>query len=145
MNNPNDRKYRDLNFSKIRLKLDKCRPAFYLLLTAGFNQSVDETRLQWQKTSTTWKLLQEANTGLQAKMSGQDGMDNSQYGSVIDPTQTSIIKDWKMNIDRKQKEKQKLEKLQKQAQEQELQKGDFQKVDKWKDWTSNKYRGWRYK
>ena len=121
LNNPNDRKYRDVSFSKIRLKLDKCRPAFYLLLTAGFNQSVDETRLQWQKTSRTWKLFQEANTGLQAKMSGQDGMDNSQYGSVIDPTQTSIIKDWKMNIDRKKREKQKLGKLQKE---------DLQKVDK---------------
>jgi len=129
LSNPNDPKFRDLNFSKIRKKLDKCRPAFYLLYTAGFNQNATGDRLQWQNNKITMKLLLDANNGLQAKRNGLDVADNNEYGGIVDPTQTAIIKDRNMNIHRKKKEKQKLEKLQKEAEQKQL-KQDLEKIDK---------------
>ena len=115
LNNPNDQKFRDLNFTKIRAKLDKCRPALYVLFCAGFNQSVDGQRLQWQNNKITFKKLSQANVGLQAKIQGLDVPDMNEYGAIVDPSQTNIIKDRNMNIHRKKKEKQKLEKAQKQS------------------------------
>ena len=120
LNNPNDPKFRDLNFSKIRKKLDKCRPAFYLLFTAGFSQSVDGTRLQWQNNKITQKLLSDANAGLIAKINGEDVDDSGEYGAIVDPSNTSIMKDRDMMVKRKKKEKKK--------EEAQLQK-DLQKIE----------------
>merc|ERR1712154_303851 len=115
---------------KIRKKLDQCRPAFYLLFTAGFSQSVDGQRLQWKNNKITMQQLINANNGLQAKIKG-DGVEDiaNEYGAIVDPTQTAIIKDRNMNIHRKKKEKQKLEKLQKEAEQKQL-KQDLEKIDK---------------
>jgi len=83
--NPNDPKFRDLNFSKIRKKLDQCRPAFYLLFTAGFSQSVDGQRLQWQYNKNTIKQLQIASNALNAKLKGEDIDDGTEYGGIVAP------------------------------------------------------------
>merc|ERR1712048_950287 len=107
LNNPNDMKFRDLNFSKIRAKLDKCRPAFYLLFVAGFNQSPDGSRLQWQNTTVTMPMLIKTNNGLQAKISGKDVVESAEYGAIVDPTQTDLIKDRDMNLKRAKKAKEK--------------------------------------
>jgi len=83
---------------------DKCRPAFYLLFTAGFSQSVDGQRLQWKNNKITMKQLINANNGLQAKIKGDDVEDiANEYGAIVDPTNTSIIKDRNMNIHRKKR------------------------------------------
>jgi len=105
--NPNDPKFRDLNFSKIRKKLDQCRPAFYLLFTAGFSQSVDGQRLQWQYNNVTIKLLQTASNALNAKINGETIDDGQEYGGIVAPEETNVIKDRNMMIHRKKKEKEK--------------------------------------
>merc|ERR1712228_352924 len=105
LNNPNDLKFRDLNFSKIRAKLDKCRPAFYLLFVAGFNQSSDDSRLQWQNTKITMPLLIAAYNGLQAKLRGEDVSESHEYGAIVDPEQTQLITDREMNLKRAKKAK----------------------------------------
>jgi len=108
LNNPADPKFRDLNFSKIRKKLDKCRPAFYLLFTAGFTQSVDGQRLQWVGNQITRKQLESANQGLLDKIAGKEDIDDgTEYGGVVDPTKTEMIKDRNMIVHRKKKEKKK--------------------------------------
>eukprot|EP01083_Nonionella_stella_P187795 690912_1 len=129
LNNPSNPKFRDLNFSKIRAKLDKCRPAFYLLFTAGFTQNMDGTRLQWENNQITMKKLQNANTALQAQIKGED-LDSigNEYGNVINPDQTSLITNRNMNIHRAKKEKQKLEQLQKEAEAQQL-KDDVERIE----------------
>merc|ERR1719410_114598 len=103
--NPQDPKFRDLNFSKIRKKLDKCRPAFYLLFTAGFSQSVDGQRLQWQNNKITVKQLQTASNGLNAKISGQTVDDGAEYGGIVAPEETEVITGRNMMIHKKKKEK----------------------------------------
>eukprot|EP01084_Bolivina_argentea_P003090 5773_1 len=55
---------KDLNWSKIRKKLEKCRPAFYLLYQAGFIESVDGTRLQWKYTNDNYNSLKLVNDSL---------------------------------------------------------------------------------
>jgi len=84
--NPSDPKFRDLNFSKIRKKLDQCRPAFYLLFTAGFSQSVDGTRLQWPNNQITRKLIEKASKGLEDKIAGRE-LDGEDYGAIRDPSE----------------------------------------------------------
>lgn len=83
--NPADPKFRDLNFSKIRKKLDRCRPAFYLLFTAGFAQSVDGQRLQWQNNKITIKQLTTASNALAAKIKGEDIDDGTEFGAITAP------------------------------------------------------------
>lgn len=90
--NPNDPKFRDLNFSKIRKKLDKCRPAFYLLFTAGFSQSVDGQRLQWQNNNINIKSLQTASNGLNAKIKGEEIDDGEEYGNIVAPASEAKAK-----------------------------------------------------
>jgi len=109
LSNPHDQKFRDLNFSKIRQKLEKCKPAFYMLYCAGFGQSPDGSRLQWQNTTVTMKLLQAANTGLQGKISGVDVDMGEEYGSVVMPSEQH-------GSNHQKKEKRKQEKLMQQQQ-----------------------------
>ena len=105
LNNPNELKFRDLNFSKIRAKLDKCRPAFYILFVAGFNQSPDGSRLQWQNTTITMPKLIEANNGLQAKLRGESVTESHEYGAIVNPDETSLITEREMNLKRAKKAK----------------------------------------
>jgi len=64
---PNNPKYKDLNFVKIRKKFTKCKPCLYLLFSAGFQQNIDGSRLILDTNNIlTMKMLREANDALLA-------------------------------------------------------------------------------
>merc|ERR1740123_785354 len=52
-------------------------------------------------------MLINANKGLQAKIKGEDVIESSEYGAIVDPTQTALIHDREMNLKRAKKAKQK--------------------------------------
>ena len=64
-NNPNESKYRDLNFIKIHKKFEKCKPAFNLLFIAGFKKSKNGERLQLHNDSNTLKIFESTNNSFQ--------------------------------------------------------------------------------
>eukprot|EP01084_Bolivina_argentea_P219264 371932_1 len=63
---PFDPRYRDLNHEKIKRKFTECKPCFYLLFCAGFQQVIDDTktRLKWYKTDQNMNLLKKVNNAV---------------------------------------------------------------------------------
>ena len=74
LNDPKNPKFRDINFSKIRKKLDQCRPAFALLIMAGFAQSADKERLQWEYDDMNMQQLQSVSNALDSKIKEHGGI-----------------------------------------------------------------------
>eukprot|EP01083_Nonionella_stella_P102370 291174_1 len=68
LSNPQEPKFQDLNFQKLRNKFQYCRPGFYLLYEAGFKQSMDGSRLIWKYSNDNYILLKKVNDALQAKL-----------------------------------------------------------------------------
>jgi len=66
INNPNELKYRSMNFSKIRAKFKPCPSALFYLFDAGFSQSFDGSRLEFQPSC--WSMLEKAWEALDHKM-----------------------------------------------------------------------------
>merc|ERR1712129_70608 len=58
-------------------------------------------------TTLIMPMLINANKGLQAKIKGEDVIESSEYGAIVDPTQTALIHDRDMNLKRAKKAKQK--------------------------------------
>merc|ERR1712129_618666 len=58
-------------------------------------------------TTLTMPMLINANKGLQAKIKGEYVIESSEYGAIVDPTQTALIHDRDMNLKRAKKAKQK--------------------------------------
>eukprot|EP01084_Bolivina_argentea_P177760 307405_1 len=73
LSNPSEPKYSNLNLSKIRQKCDKCRPCIYLLFCAGFKESQDGSRLQWQYNNNNMSALKSVNTIIHSKPIIQPG------------------------------------------------------------------------
>jgi len=69
-NNPEEAKFRDMNFSKIRAKFKPCPSALYYLFDAGFSQSFDGSRLQFEKQN--WSMLEKALNALNHKLKNPD-------------------------------------------------------------------------
>ena len=69
INNPSQlQKYGDLNAQKICSKLSECKPAFNLLLIAGFKKSNNKGRLKWTNTDENIKALHSVHDALQSMM-----------------------------------------------------------------------------
>eukprot|EP01084_Bolivina_argentea_P306064 528805_1 len=56
LNEPNNEKYRDLNFMKMSKKFAKCTICMELLLSVGFEKSIDGQRLKLNNTTELNKL-----------------------------------------------------------------------------------------
>jgi hypothetical protein len=65
---PNNPKFRDMNFSKIRKKFNDCKPCFYLLYCAGFNQTADGSRLVLEPQN--FKMLEHTFNVLDRRVRG---------------------------------------------------------------------------
>eukprot|EP01084_Bolivina_argentea_P143892 252592_1 len=50
---PSNTKYHDLNFEKIKKKLNECESAIALLFDIGFKLSINKTRLKWECNDVT--------------------------------------------------------------------------------------------
>eukprot|EP01083_Nonionella_stella_P055838 147208_1 len=61
-------KYGNLNFTEISVRLSRCKPAFALLLRAGFKQSNDEKRLIWTYDDDAIELLYDVYNALQTRI-----------------------------------------------------------------------------
>ena len=64
---PSNPKFRDLDFAKIKKKLDRCQPAIILLFDTGFTVSEDGDRLQWELSEINISKIRSVHEGLTAK------------------------------------------------------------------------------
>jgi len=89
INNPNEPKYRDMNFSKIRGKFKPCPSALYYLFDAGFSQSFDGSRLQFENSN--WSMLEKAWDALNRKIENPSGPPPSEPSSKPQNAESDVV------------------------------------------------------
>eukprot|EP01083_Nonionella_stella_P055837 147206_1 len=84
-------KYGNLNFTEISVRLSRCKPAFVLLLRAGFKQSNDGKRLIWTYDEDAIESLYHVYNALQTRIAIDLSVDQ--------PTNSiEFTRDWRCTI-----------------------------------------------
>lgn len=117
LSNPDNPKFKDLNFSKIRKKFSNAKAAFYLLFTAGFSQNVDGTRLVFQYTTVNMKMLRDCNDGLTKKIANPNDKSILPKSKLPKETEDVNIKDKQFRKNFQSSSKAKHEREEKEKQE----------------------------
>jgi len=102
INNPNEPKYQSMNFSKIRVKFKPCPSALYYLFDAGFSQSFDGSRLEFQPSS--WSMLEKAWQALDHKIKNPHTPPPPQPQPSTESTQPSVKSDKTSSYEKKEDE-----------------------------------------
>eukprot|EP01084_Bolivina_argentea_P012865 24092_1 len=68
LSDPSDTKYHDLNFQRIKTKLNECESSIALLFDIGFKLSIHKTRLRWECNDVNVNLLLNLSQNLNQKM-----------------------------------------------------------------------------